>query len=320
MKKLFLLVFVFFSSFVYAAQPLLLIKPFRETFLHFPSSHLAQEGLVVTVFLPEAAVPLHQKYPVIYAWNIGPEHAQAVKEIQDAYAQKALVVGINLGENATATTEQQVEFLARELVPYIDVNYLTQAEPASRALAISQENQADLAAQLLKKKDLFGRFVFLNPGEKAVSLAGAHPELRALLAGHREEVLVWQETLQDMGYTYGTDFVTRLTQEDTLPAVLNIDYLFAQDAAVQVKKLTGAVVPQEMPVSTGQAHLSMQAVLANGAVFDYVPLSVRLSPPYLHWNAADGVLSPISGAEPKKVKMSVFVDKAKFNTKIRLKK
>ncbi len=320
MKKLLLSVFLLLSSIVFGAEPFMVVKPFRETFLHFPSSTLAEDGVVVTVFLPEASVPLHQKYPVVYMLGVGPEDAQAVKDLQDSYTRKTLLVGLSLGENSTADAQKISTFIAHELVPYIDANYLTLTDPMYRALAVSGAEQAKLATELARKKELFGRFLLLNPGEKALSLAGADPRVRVLLAAERGELVVWQETLEDMGLGYGADFVTKLIKTDSLTEVLNPDYLFADSSAVRVKKLTGAVYPKNISLETGKAFLSLEAVLSDGSVFDYIALSLRLSPPYLHWNAADGVLIPIAGAEAGKVKISVFVDKKKFSDKIQLKK
>ena len=320
MKKSLIFIFLLLSSFTFAAEPLMLINPFRETILHFPSAILAKENLVVTIFLPEAAVPLTQKYPTVYMLGVGPEQAEQIKKLQDSSAQKALLVGVSLGENASAETEQIAAFIARELVPYITANYLTIDDPVFRALALAGPDKAPLAVELLKKKDLFARLIFSAPGEKPVSVAGANGQLRSLFIGKRKELLTWQETLEDMSYTYGTNFVTKIAEEAKIEEMLDLDYLFAQVRAVRIRKLTGALFPKAIRLQEGGSYLSLKAVLNNGAVFDYIPLSVRMSPPYLAWNAVAGVLSPVSGAEAGQVNLSVSVDNVKFATKIQLKK
>lgn len=320
MKKLLILILLLLSGTAFAAQPLMLINPFRETILHFPSSYLTQEDLVVTVFLPESSVPLSGKYPVIYALDLGPEQADEVKKLQDFYEQKMLLVGISLGENKESSVEKISSFISRELVPYITANYLTKDAPEYRALALWGEKRVELAADLLRKKDLFGALTLADMGKKTISLAGATQNLRTLLLATRQEIIVWQETLEDMAYLYGADFVTTITEEISLEKWLNADYLFANEETVRVQKLTGAVSPAKLTLPEGKAYLALEAVLKNGAVFDYIPLSVRISPPYLHWNVSDATLDIISGAEAGKVKLSVFVDKVKFSTKIQLKK
>lgn len=320
MKKLFISLFLLLSSFSFAAQPLMIIHPFRETILHFPSVALPEEELVVTVFLPEQAVPLAQKYPVVYVLDLGPKQAQEIKKLQDAYAQKALVVGISLGKNASATEGQISEFLARELVPYISANYSTQEVSSARALVLYGPQRAELAGQLLSRKNLFGRFAFAHGGDKAVSLAGAEASLRTLLVGRRGEVIAWQKALEESGYPYGAGFAAKLVQDPTVEQAIDLDYLFSSDEAVGVKKLAGAVYPRKIDLQAGKAYLALAAVLNNGGVYDYLPLSVRLSPPYLDWKVLEGVLNPISGAEAGKVKLSIFVDKVKFERKIYLKK
>ena len=55
-----------------------MIKPFRETFLNFPSDTLGKDALVVTVFLPEEKVPLRKDYPVLYVLGLGPKQAEEI--------------------------------------------------------------------------------------------------------------------------------------------------------------------------------------------------------------------------------------------------
>ena len=320
MKKLLLSLFLLLSCSAFAADPFMVIHPFRETFLHFPSPTLNKEGLVVTVFLPETSIPLTQKYPVVYALGLGPQQAQEIKKLQDSYDQKALIVGISLGENENATLEQISTFLSRELVPYIGVNYLTQDEPSSRALVVMGPQRAELAVHLMQKKDLFGRLGCSHCGDRAFSLEGASHNARILLVGRRSEVLPWQEMLEKMSYPYGAGFVTKILPDPIVEDAIDLDYFFAKDETVRVKKLAGALYPKKISLKEGKGFLNLSAVLQNGAVFDYIPLSVRMSPPYLDWNAESGVLSPISGAEAGKVKLGVSVDKVKFNAKIHLKK
>lgn len=320
MKKILIFVFLLLPVLAVCGEPLMLINPGRETFLNFPSASVGNEK-TVTVFLPEPAVPLRGKYPVIYLLGVGPQAAQAAQERLDSSVRKAILVGVNFDEKELADTDKIATFFSRELVPYIDTNYPTVDEPSARGVAAVGAVGAKALAALLSKKNVFTRAVVLNGGTDPVSLAGADPSLRILLAGERPQAAVWQQTLEDMGMSYGPDFVSVLGSTQDLFDVLDLDYLLAPEGELAVKKLYSEVVPNKISLKTDEkAVLSVTARLENGREYDYIPLSLRMSPPYLNWNASAGELELISGAVAGKVKISGFVDKKKFQTKIKLKK
>ena len=319
MKKLFILLALLCPLFAWCDEPLMIIHPGRETFVNFPSAIFSEKA--VTVFLPEPAVPLRQKYPVIYLLGVGPTDAQAAQQRMDSSAHKALLVGINFDEQELLDTERVSAFISRELVPYIDANYPTIDEPSARGVAAFGAAGGKALAALLAKKNLFTRAALLNGGTAPVSLAGADAALRILLAGEREQVIVWQQTVEEMNLAYGPDFITQIGSYDNILEALDMDYLWADAKELTVKKIKGQAEPKSLSLTADEkATLALTAWLANGRSYDYVPLSLRLSPPYLSWNAASGQLEPISGAAAGKVKISVSVDKARFQTKIRLKK
>ena len=115
----------------------MLINPGRETFLNFPSAIMGNDK-TVTVFLPEPAIPLHKRYPVVYLLGAIPKEAPLVQQCLDRSNQKAILVGINFTEQDLADTDKIAAFISRELVPYIDVNYMTKDEPAWRGVAALQ--------------------------------------------------------------------------------------------------------------------------------------------------------------------------------------
>ncbi len=320
MKKFFILLVLLLPVWAFCEEPYMVIHPGREIFLNFPSAIIDNQK-TVTVFLPEPAVPLRQKYPVIYLLGVGPLEAPAAKKCVEAAQHKALLVGVDFTEQELADTEKITAFISRELVPYIDTNYPTTDDPASRGVAASAEAGAKALSALLAKKHLFTRAALLNGGTEPVSLAGADPDLRFLLAGKQAQAVVWQETLEDMNKTYGPDFVTVLGEQTNILDVLDLDYLLAPSEELTVKKLKSSLTPEHLSVEAQEpAKLSVKAQLNNGRVYDYIPLVLRLSPPYLNWNPSDGQLLPISGAAAGKVKISAFVDNKKFQTKIKLKK
>ena len=97
--------------------------------------------------------------------------------------------------------------------------------------------------------------------------------------------------------------------------------MLAPEEDLAVKKAKAQVQPAKISLSADEkAVLSVKVTLENGREYDYIPLSPRMSPPYLSWDAAGGKLEPISGATSGTVKISGFVDKKTFKAKIRLKK
>lgn len=303
----------------WGGEPLMLINPGRETFINFPSAVLPDK--TVTVFLPEAAVPLHGKYPVVYLLGAGPKDAAAVQDLLARSTKKAILVGVNITEGDLKNQPEILHFFSRELIPYIDTNYPTLSEPSSRAVAAQGAGQVRLLAALLAKKQLFARAFVSGSSPEPTSFAGADEKLRLLAAGNREELTVLWQTLQDAGRAYGAQVALRIAPQAALTDGLDLDYLFAAPSDVQMVKLEGQLGTKTLWMTPlAQANLSVWAVLANGMKFDYIPLSVRLSPPYLSWEPAQGVLRPVSGASAGKVKISVVVDKLIFTGKIRLKK
>ncbi len=176
-------------------------------------------------------------------------------------------------------------------------------------------------AGLLKRKQLFGRAFIVNSGTKAFSFAGSDPKLRVLATGKQNELAVLWQTLQETGKMYGPDVALQIADTNSLFDKLNLDYLFAPAEELSVVKAQGEVQPSTLFITPDEkAYLKITAILKNGMRFDYITLNLHLIPPYLSWNPAEGTLSPIAGATVGKVKISTFVDKVKFNTKIKLKK
>lgn len=319
MKKILFLFAAFLSLPAFCGEPLMLINPSRETFINFPSAALDSEK-TVTVFLPEPAVPLKGRYPVVYLLGAVPKDAPAAEALLAASQRKALLVGVNFEENDYADVDKIVRFMTRELVPYINVNYSVFDDPSSRAVVSGGAASAKAAAALLAQKDVFARAVILNGGENPVSLEGAAESLRVLLAGERPQVFAWQQVLERKGLAYGPGFAAKLGASGLLEAV-NLDYLFAPAQQLTLKKLRGDLFPRVLTLGGGEtASLSLSAALDNAMTFDYLPLAPKISPMYLDWNGKDGTLSVIPGAQPGKVKISVSAGKTGFLGKIKLKK
>ncbi len=320
MKKIFSLLFCLLAVGVWGGEPLMLVKPSREIFVNFPSAILPDKA--VSVFLPEPAVPLRGKYPVVYILGAVPTDAPAAQDLLKRSVQKAILVGLNVTEADMVDTAKITAFFTRELIPYIDTNYPTLDQPQYRVLAASGTTGAKAVSALLTRKQLAFRAALLNSGTQPLILGGEVNTLRVLAGGTQSEIAAWTQNLQEKGLLFGPGFVTRFTQSRSIFDVLDLDYLFAPDAGdLRVDKLAGEVTPKTLyNTQTQAAHLALWAVLANGMRFEVVPVSLKLAPPYISWDSAQGTLTPVPGARPGTVKISAAVDNITFRTKIKLKK
>lgn len=322
MKKLYLiLTFLLLTCGAFAQEEsIMIIHPGRETFIHFPSAVLGSK-YTLTVFLPEDAVPLSRRYPVVYLLGAGPQQA---REAQAFLAQhKALVVGINFQEADYQNRAKIVEFISRELMPYIDTNYLTFTDPSQRVIAARGKSAALTAMELFAKPLLFEKLALASPADAIEQLqlpAAGSP--RVFVSGTQAELALAQEKLEALGLAYGEGFALQYADASQgLFDGVDYAYLTAAPQKAALKRLKGKLSLSALPLeSDTPVKLSVTARLKNGRDYAYVPVSLRVSPPYFHWNAARGELSLLAGAEAGKVKISGGVDKTAFSVKIRLKK
>jgi len=321
MKKLILLFSLLLCSPLVKAQDesYVFIHPGRETFVNFPSESLGNT-YTVSFFLPEDFVPLKQNYPVVVALGLVPKNdAKAVGSYQKEHP--AIVVGINFTEEDYAQkSDKIVHFLSRELLPYTDANYLTKTGPENRILAVQGKDAAQIALRVAQNPNLFGALALIRPANAWENVTV--PDVRMLIIGSQEELAAAQQALEQNGKKYGPDFALRYDEDYSFwLETVNTDYLWAPAAQVQLKTLKADVLFNRVSLATAKAiPLRVWAVLADNSLFHYVPVSVRVSPPYLAWDNTRGLLHIVAGAEPSKVRVYQSVDKPPFSVKIHLKK
>ena len=322
MKKLYLMIaFLFLACCGFAQQEsIMIINPGRETFIHFPSAVLG-DRYTLTVFLPEDAVPLSRRYPVVYLLGAGPKQAEEAKRFIAQH--KALVVGVNFQEEDYQNQAKIVEFISRELMPYIDTNYLTFADVSHRTLAARGEKASLAAAELFAKPNLFGKLALAFPGKSIESLVlPSYKAPRVFVTGTQADLAAAQHKLESLGLVYGSGFAMAYApQEAGLFDGVDYAYLSAEEKSVALKRLKGKLSRKDLPLeSDTPVQLTVSARLKNGREYAYIPGLLRVSPPYFNWNAERGELSLLAGAEAGKVKISGGVDKKAFSVKIKLKK
>lgn len=321
MKKIYLtLACVFIASLCSAQEDeRMIINPGRETFVHFPSAVLGNK-YTMSVFLPENAVPLSRYYPVVYLLGAGPKQAREAQAFLET--NKAVVVGINFEEADYNDGAKIVQFISRELVPYIDTNYLTLTRPENRVIAARGKGAAVVAMELFAKPNLFGGLSLASVADAAEHIKLPSSSARVFVTGTQAELAHAQQKLEAAGLSYGTGFALAYADRtagwfDALP----LDYFFAPADKAVLRRLSARTDASSLRLeSDDTVSLSVTAVLKNGRKFAYVPVSLRVSPPYLDWDEARGELSVLPGAEAGTVKIRGGVDKTEFTAKIKLKK
>lgn len=323
MKKLFLLFTLFSCAAVLFAQEdsRIFIHPGRETFVYFPSSALGNTN-TVTFFLPEDFVPLSKNYPLVVMLGVVSKQAELVAQFQQK--NPAIVVGINFEEkDYTKRAAQIKQFLTKELLPYVDTNYLTKTGPENRILAVQGESAAKIALDVAQNPNLFGAVALIKPGN-VWQTQQKMPSVRMLVVGLQEELALAQKKLESRGKSYGPDFALRYADENKgWFSQVDTSYLWALPEQVQIKYAKADVSNDVISLSSTQAQetaLRVWVILRNNLVFHYVPTSLRISPPVLSWQPDRGVLKVLSGAAPATVRVRSFVDNPAFSVKIKLKK
>lgn len=298
----------------------LFIAPGRETYFHFPTKAFG-EKYNLRVYLPEAASQKAQKYPVIYVLGLEKDFREAVKKYLEHHS--ALVVWVDFKQSDfEADKEQIVQFFAQELLPYIDVNYFTFDTPEKRILAVYGEPAAKVAAQLLQKPELFN-FAFFEQAQNGLDdLQKLSARARISVSGTQRDLALAGRALQKAGAQFGTQFVLHYTdgKKDAWRDV-DLDYFFAPAEQLLPVKWQAFLSKNVLPAQAGETtRLQVIATLKNKTVSSYVPESLRVSPPFLEWDALNGTLQVRSGAEAGKVKISADAADLRFKTALKLKK
>lgn len=297
----------------------MIIKPGRETFAHFPSAVLGNKH-TLTVFLPEAFVPLKGRYPLIVLMGAGPKQADEAAAFMER--NKAIVAAVDFQEADYAERENIVRFASRELLPYLETNYPVLPGAENRVIAARGTGGAVTAAALLHAPGLFGGAVFISPGNAWEKTTLPQTPFRAFVTGSQAELALAQQTLEKAGLAYGPGFAMEYSSA-AAPwfGALRTDYLFAPAADLAVTRLKADVSGSELKLeSDDTVSLRVLARLKNGLTADYVPAALRISPMFLDWNAARGTLRALAGAAAGTVKIRPVVDKPSFSVKIKLKK
>ena len=290
----------------------------RETFFNFPSEELGNK-YTLTVFLPTEVAPISQHYPVVYFIGLDRSNLEAFHAF--AKENKVFLVGLFIEpKELVALADKIPSFMMRELVPYIDTNYATQAAPSGRILAARGEEASAVVLSIFEKEN-FGALSLQNPGD-ALSKMTVRSNSRVFIRGTQEELAIAAQVFASAGAQYGPQYAFDYASfnEEWLDGV-NVSYLTAPVEKVHVKKMKLVLGGRNVPLQTGRSvSLQVYTTLDNGLKTVFIPQELRVSPPYLDWQANLGMLRVRAGAEAGPVKVTVGVDKVESSGKIYLKK
>lgn len=322
MKKHFfavLLALLAASSLFAQTEEMMIIKPGRETFVHFPSETMGNKH-TLTVFLPEAFVPLKGRYPLIVLLGAGPRQAQQAALYMEQ--NKALVAAVDFEEADYAAQEKIVRFVSRELLPYLQTNYPVLPGPENCVIAAQGRQGAVTAFSLLARPGLFSGAALASPGDAWADISLPSKPFRVFVTGTQDELAQAQEVLERAGLEYGPGFALEYASAAMpLFGALRTDYLFVPQADLTLEHFRADLSGKELKLeSADTVSLRILARLKNGITADYVPPALRISPLYLKWNPRAGTLRALAGADAGAVKIRSVVDKPSFSVKIRLKK
>lgn len=304
-------------------EEIMLIRPGRETFAHFPSSILGNKH-TLTVFLPEQFIPLKGTYPLAVLFGAGPKQAAEAEAFMrnNKRNNKMIVAAVNFEGTDYADADKIARFVSRELLPYLETNYPVLPGEENRIVAARGAAGSAVALKLANIPHLFGGVSLSSPGDAFKKSAPLVKPRRVFVTGTQAELALAQKTLEAAGLEYGVNFALEYSRPETsyfsaLPAA----YFSAPAADVTLTRLTAQTGGNTLLLDTDETvSVRMLARLKNGLAYDYVPAALRISPMYLAWDAARGTLTPLPGAEAGTVKIRPVVDKPSFLFKIKLKK
>ena len=297
------------------------IHPFREVFVNFPNQRLGS-GVRLTVFLPEEKIPLSKSYPLVVFIGFSRNEV----ELGESLARKqeiilAVVSWEDWAGKAVTQPDELSQFIHRELMPYLETNYPVLYGARFRTLVVRGEEGTDAILPLLKHPDWVGNWVFLEPHTFKLPQERSLDNIRFYVRGDQAQLAAVQAELEQAGLTYGPDFAMSYTDpaHNGLQAV-DFTYLSAPKEQLALKRLDAFTQKDVLLLQVGEkTGLRVGAQLKNKYWFTYIPQQVRFSPPYLTWDAAQGTLKVVPGAQQGTVKIRSGVDKPKFSTKIKLK-
>jgi len=142
------------------------------------------EEYTLYIYVPENLGNFEYRYPVVYLLD-GDTHFSGIQKrtaekISEFKLPMLMIVGIGYGDGKNARKRDYtptflrgyegsggvrpfLDFVRREVVPYVDNNFRTVASPGGRCLAGHSLGGLTVLYAMLHHRDLFGKFISVSP-------------------------------------------------------------------------------------------------------------------------------------------------------------
>lgn len=318
MKKIYFAVFfTCFSAILCAAAPThktinddmrIFIKDGQEAITRFPSAYL-KEDFKINIIFPKDYDTTKERYPAVYLISD--------KNLEKAYidtafygrkSQNPKAVFITIDIDADFNTQALAKFITLELFPYFETNYRILNTPEDRVLAASGEKALEIFEILSLKSGYFKNVALILTDTTAMpAVEGAPSDISVWAAGSLSNMARLQTLLEKSGLSYLNNFAYRIINTKTDKPVwneINLLYLLNKGSRgfVEAKSYLGVQKLSEADAKPVTLWLNIKT--KGKYLVDYIPQTVKMSPPFFMWDPSSAQLNLIPGAEAGNVKLS----------------
>ncbi|MDR0734149.1 MAG: esterase family protein [Elusimicrobiota bacterium] len=282
------------------------IKNGEEIITRFPTKYLENRPRL-SIFLPEGYAAAQGRFPSLYilAHEGGAQYTREDFTVNPATAGSVvIVVSMNGGGDMGA-------FLARELLPYIDLNYKTDDLAQARTLLGADdmglkitEVLASPAGTAFKKA-----FIALYAATAMPQLEGDFaPDVKIAAVGALGNMTRIQQLMEGKNLKFAQNFIIAgapcpHTEKCEIKPWSAYDYSWLNTSAAAVAGVEPRLSADKISPA-GASFLWLDVKFKGGFAASYIPAVLKFSPPFLAWDAQAAELSVIPGAATGKVKIS----------------
>lgn len=271
------------------------VKDGEEVVTNFPSNYLTTTPKIHIV-LPSGNTG---RKASIYI--ISPEELDKskIQKMYPAFYGKYYFVTVKLeeGENKFA------DFLIKDLLPYIEVNYEVSSNAADRTLiaknSFALAYLADLKNISTYLKNAALGFEYSSPLPKIEAVSG----LNLWAEGPVDNMAALHVNLAKQNLVYLKDFAYNINTKGALKHFDNLDFLFNKIGR-KITKITPYQQFETLDLDKDYTSLFwLNLKSKSGYALAYIPQDFRISPPFLNWSKEQALFNIISGANEGKVKI-----------------
>ncbi len=286
-------------------------KEGEEVITNFPSANLIAAPKIHVVFPTENT---QNRYPSVYIISDEELDKAKIAEMYPKFYGKYYFVTVRLEEGENNFSN----FLTKDLLPYMELNYAILADAAQRTLIAKNSfalaylaNLKEISAYL--KNAALG-FEYSSPLPKIETTQG----LNLWADGPVDNMAALHANLAAQGLVYLENFAYNITSGKLTQGSANMEFLFNKEG----RKISKTMPYQQfntLDLDKDYGSLFwLNLKTKSGYAMAYIPQDLRIAPPLLNWNKEQASFNIIPGAGEGKIKVSGKTDfgkkfKAKFN-------